>query len=269
MKALVTGASRGIGRAIAQALLQAGYEVTGTSRNPSALSDAERLPGLRWLPLDLRSGESIGACAAAAGNVDVLVNNAGVSQVGALEELPLERVRSLFEMNVFGTVRLTQLILPGMRERRSGAIVTVTSFAAVTTIPFFSAYAGSKAALVAVFRGLRQEVAPWGIRVCVLAPFEMRTTMPLDVCYDQASSYMPFVGRVHAMRDRQLAGGPDPSMVADAMLRILRSRRPRFSNFAGRNARVTAFLVRHLPERIAEAGVRSRSGLSATRARRR
>ena len=261
MKALVTGASRGIGRAIAQALLAAGYEVMGTSRDPSALPEAERLPGVRWLALDLRSADSIDACAAAAGVIDVLVNNAGGSQIGPLEELPLDRVRSLFEMNLFGTIRLTQRILPGMRARRSGSIIAVASFAAVTPVPFLSSYAGSKAALTAMFKALRNEVAPWGIRVSVVAPFDVHTTIPLDVCYDERSVYLPSVLIVRDHRDRQLATGPDPATVAAVVLNVLRSRRPRFFSVAGRSARLNAFLVRHLPEKVTEGIVRKRFGL--------
>jgi NAD(P)-dependent dehydrogenase (short-subunit alcohol dehydrogenase family) len=262
MKALVTGASRGIGKAIAQALLQAGYEVTGTSRDPAALPETDRLPGMRWLALDLRSGPGIDACAAAAGDVDVLVNNAGGSQIGPFEELPLDRIRSLFEMNLFGTIRLTQRILPRMRARRGGSIIAVASFAAVTPVPFLSSYAGSKAALTAMFRGLRHEAGPWGIRVSVVAPFDVHTTIPLDVGYDEHSAYLASILRVREHRDRQLATGPDPAVVAGVVLRVLRSRRPRFFYVAGRSARLTAFLVRHLPEGVAEAGVRKRFGLS-------
>jgi short-subunit dehydrogenase len=261
MKALVTGASRGIGRAIAEALVRSGAEVIGTSRHPEALRPADRVEGVRYVALELRSEQSIVACAAAASGVDVLINNAGGSQVGPVEELPLERMRSLFEMNLFGTVRLTQCILPGMRERRSGSIIAVASFAAVTPVPFITSYAGTKAALVAVYSGLRHEVAPWGIRVSVVAPFDVHTTIPLDVAYSRNSAYLDSVERVRARRDQMLATGPEPSVIADAVMGLLRARRPRFFVPAGHNARFTAFLARHLPERIVRSSVRRRFGL--------
>ena len=261
MKALVTGASRGIGRAIAEALLASGVEVTGTSRHPEAIPEADRLQGIRWLPLELHSEQSIVACAAAAGEVDVLINNAGGSQIAPLEELPLERMRWLFEMNLFGTVRMTQLILPGMRERRAGRVITIASFAAVTTVPFISSYAGSKAAVVAIYRGLREEVAPWGIKVCVVAPFDVHTTIPLDIAYRETSPYLAALLRVKARRDHTIATGPEPSVIAAAVMRLLRAPRPRFFTPAGRNARFTAFLVRHLPARTVEASVRRRFDL--------
>ncbi len=257
MRALVTGASRGIGKAIATALAAAGMEVIGTAREPGA----GQVPGVRYLPLDLRDGRSIEACVSAAGPLDILVNNAGVSAVGALEELPPDRLRALFETNLFGTLRLTQLILPVMRARHAGRVVTIVSFAALSTVPFFSAYAASKAALVAAFRGLRLEAASWGIAVSVVAPMETRTSMKPEVCYDERSPYFSAVKRVHANRDRLLSEGPDPALVARVVLRTLQARRPRFFQVAGRDARLTTFLVRHAPERIVEAGVRKRSGL--------
>jgi short-subunit dehydrogenase len=258
MKALVTGASRGIGRAIAAALLRAGYEVIGTSRRPEAVPAAERLPGLTWLPLDLRSEQSIRACAAGAGSVDVLVNNAGGSQIAPVEEIPLDRVRSLFEMNLYGTIRLTQEILPGMRARRAGTVIAIASFAAVTTVPFIASYAASKAALVAFYRGMRHEVAPWGIRVAVVAPLDIHTTIPLDIAYDERSAYLDAVRRVQAARSTQHAHAPEPSTVARVVLRVLGRRNPRFFNVAGHNAGLQAFLVRHLPERVSERFVRRR-----------
>ena len=135
MTALVTGASRGIGRAIAARLSQAGCAVIGTFRDPSALRRGDPLPGVRYLPLDLRDQRSIQALAAEVGVVDVLVNNAGMSQIGPVEDVPLDLVRGIFETNLFGLLSLTKLFLPGMRARRAGMIVNIASFAGVTPVP--------------------------------------------------------------------------------------------------------------------------------------
>jgi len=254
--ALVTGASRGIGRAVAAALRGAGYDVIGTSREPASISSADRLPGVRYLPLDLSDGASIDALVRDAGTVDVLVNNAGSSQLGAIEEVPVERMRALFETNLFGTLALTQKLLPSMRARRGGRIVTVASFAAVTPVPFLSVYGSSKAALVTAFRGLRNEVAPWGIRVSVIAPFDVHTGIPLEVLSDGDSAYMPTVAVVRALRDKGIAEGAAPETIAAAVMRVLVSPRPRFFVPAGRQAGVTSFLVKHLPESAVERIVR-------------
>ncbi len=110
--ALVTGASSGIGLEVARALVSRGYRVLGTTRNPDALQPSSRVPGVEYLALDLTDRASIEACARAAGTVDVLVNNAGESQMGPLEELPLDAIDRLFQVNVLGAIQLTQLLLP-------------------------------------------------------------------------------------------------------------------------------------------------------------
>jgi short-subunit dehydrogenase len=262
-RALVTGASRGIGRAIAKALAERGLEVTGTSRDPAGMAPGDRIAGVRYLPLDVRDERSIAALAAEAGELDVLVNNAGGSQIGALEEVSLDKVRGLFDSNLFGLLKLTQLLLPGMRGRRRGLIVNVASFAGVTPVPFLSVYAASKAALIALSRGLRHEVAPWGIKVAVVAPFDIHTSIPLEIGHLGASAYQDALARVRAVRDRGLAEAPEPDVVGRKVLQILDARRPRFLYPVGRGATVSALLVKVLPERAVEAVVRRRYDLKA------
>ncbi|HEY9593443.1 MAG TPA: SDR family NAD(P)-dependent oxidoreductase, partial [Spirochaetia bacterium] len=145
-----------------------------------------------------------------------------------------------------------------MRARRGGRIVTVASFAAVTPVPFLSMYGSSKAALVTAFRGLRHEVAPWGIRVSVIAPFDVHTGIPLEVLSDGGSAYMPTVAVVRALRDKGIAEGAEPEVIAATVMRVLAARRPRFFIPAGKSAGTTAFLVKHLPESILEGIVRKR-----------
>jgi short-subunit dehydrogenase len=260
-RALVTGASRGIGKAIAARLVQAGYSVTGTTRDPSALRPEATLDGVRYLSLDLRNARSIQALAAEAGAVDVLVNNAGVSQIGPIEEVPLDMARGLFETNFFGLLALTQMVIPGMRARRWGAIVNIASFAAVTPVPFISVYAASKSALVAASRSLRQELLPWGIRVAVVAPFDIHTDIALEIGFGEGSAYIEAVRTVKARRDKGLAEAPGPDIVARKVLSVLRARRPRLLNVAGKGAGMTSLLVRFLPERVTENAVRSRYGV--------
>ncbi|MGA2480829.1 MAG: SDR family NAD(P)-dependent oxidoreductase [Spirochaetia bacterium] len=264
--AIVTGASGGIGGAIARGLVRAGFHVIGTSRDPAAISPDQRIEGVRYLPLDLRDARSIEAFAAEAGAAvggaaDVLVNNAGASQIGALEEVPLERMRSLFETNLFGSLRLTQLLLPAMRARRSGTIINVASFAGVSPVPFLSVYAASKAALIAISRGLRAETAPWGIRVVVVAPFDIHTSIPLEIVSPEGSPYGATVQRVKEARDRFLAEAPEPGLVASTVLSILVRPSRRFFYPVGRGGRVTALLIRLLPDSIVAAVVRKRFGL--------
>ena len=148
-----------------------------------------------------------------------------------------------------------------MRQRRSGTVIAIASMAAVSPVPFLASYAASKAALVAALRGLRHEVASIGIKVAVVAPFDIHTTIPLDIRYDERSAYLPDIATVHAARDKALADAPGPDVVARQVRAILRSRRPRFFHPAGRGAAVNAFLLRHLPERTVERVIRRLFGL--------
>jgi short-subunit dehydrogenase len=248
-RALVTGASRGIGRAIAEALSSHGFAVLGTTRNQESAPQAR---GVQYLPLDLGDEKSIDSLVAKAGEVDVLVNNAGGSQIGPIEEVPLDAMRRLFQQNLLGSVRLTQGLLAGMRARRAGRIIFISSYAGVTPVPFLSVYASTKAALTALARGLRQEVMADGIWVSVIAPFDIHTAIPLDLRFREDSPYRAALLRVKEVRDRSLAEAPEPSIVARRVLQVLAAARPRAFYAVGRNAGLQGFLLKHLPDRTVE-----------------
>jgi short-subunit dehydrogenase len=152
-KAVVTGASKGIGKAIAEILITSGYEVVGTSRNPKAMNKEDVVEGVKYLPLDLSDEKSVEAFIKAAGEADILINNAGQSQSGAVEDVPIDRVRYLFDINVINQVRIIQGFLPGMRKKGSGTIINVTSMAAKTPMPFSTFYGSTKAAMETFTRG--------------------------------------------------------------------------------------------------------------------
>lgn len=253
MRALVTGASRGIGKAIADTLARERWDVIGTSRTPA--------PSDPLLPLDLGDEASIDSLAATVGDIDALINNAGGSQIGPIEEVPVAAMRALFERNLFGAVRLTQKVLPSMRERHEGRILFVSSMSGVTPVPFLSVYAASKAALIAIAHGLRQEVAADGIQVSVIAPFDVHTTIPLDLQYAGDSAYLEQLLRVKEVRDRTLAEGADPEDVAKVVLKVLEAPRPRSFYPVGKSAGIKHFLLRHLPARLVERLVRHLYGL--------
>jgi hypothetical protein len=246
-KALITGASRGIGRAICQALRREGYTVIGTCRDPGKLAPEETVEGVRYLPLDLTSRESIEDLLQEVREVDILVNNAGTSMIGPVEEAAPEAVRSLFELNFFGPLRLTQGFLGPMREKRSGTILYIGSMAAETGVLYSSLYAGSKAALRTMARTLRAEVREFGINVILVAPFHIRTTIPQERQFREGSPYIDRVNSVKESRDRQMAHAPGPDIVAEKILQVLRTSRPRFFYPIGKGAALNAFLMRHLP----------------------
>lgn len=252
-RALVTGASRGIGKAIAEALAARGYGVTGTCRDPDRLPPAERVAGVVYTPLDLDDPRSIDRLVRTVGEVDVLVNNAGESLVGPAEEARLGDLRALFEAHFFGPVRLMQAFLPGMRCRGGGAIVNIGSMRSEIATPFSGAYAAAKAALSSFTGSLRLEVARFGVKVVMVSPFHVRTGLPQRQLMRSDSPYAARVRQARQGRDRDIARGVEPAAVAYLVVRVLEQSRPRGWYTVGRNARLLAFLIRHLPRRLAEA----------------
>ena len=171
---LITGCSSGIGQAAALALHEAGRTVVATARNPDTLSGLAGR-GLRTLALDVTDESSMRAAVDAAGPIDVLVNNAGYGLYGTVEQLPMAEIRRQFETNFFGLVRLTQLVLPGMRAAGSGRILNVSSMGGRATLPGGAFYHASKYAVEALSDALRMEVAQFGIDVVLIEPGPVRT----------------------------------------------------------------------------------------------
>src|SRR5919206_819484 len=175
---LVTGCSSGIGRATAQRLAGRGWTVYATARRPESIADLEQA-GCRTLALDVTDEGSMQTAVRtveeAEGAVGVLVNNAGYSQSGAIESVPLDEVRRQFETNVFGLTRMCQLVLPGMRAQGWGRIINISSMGANFTFPGAGAYHASKYAVEALSDALRFEVGGFGVAVTVIQPGAIRT----------------------------------------------------------------------------------------------
>jgi NAD(P)-dependent dehydrogenase (short-subunit alcohol dehydrogenase family) len=167
---LITGCSSGFGLEIARTFLDRGdWTVIATMRTPreDILPPSDRL---RIVPLDMTDPESIRAAVAAAGPIDVLVNNAGIGFLNALEGTPIETAREIFETNTLGTMAMTQAVLPQFRERRSGVVVNVTSSVTLRPLHLLSVYTASKAAVNAFSDSLALELEPFGIRVRIVLP---------------------------------------------------------------------------------------------------
>lgn len=176
---LVTGCSTGFGHETASLFLQRGWNVVATMRDP----DKSTLPAhdsLRVLPLDVTDQASIDAAVAEAGEIDVLVNNAGIGWLNALEGTSMKIVRRLFETNTFGTMAMARAVLPQMRERGSGVIVNVTSSTTLKALPLLSAYTASKAAVNAFTASLAEETAQFGIRAHAVVPGQSAATAFAD-----------------------------------------------------------------------------------------
>ncbi len=238
---LITGCSSGIGEATAGRLVRGGWDVYATARRPetlSALADA----GCTTLALDVTDEGSMTTAVAAvvngSGRIDALVNNAGYSQSGALESVDLDDVRRQFETNVFGLLRLTQLVLPTMREQRSGRIVNIGSMGGKLTFPGGGAYHASKYAVEALSDALRFEVAGFGIKVVLIEPglittnFDAKAAAEMSEYLEGDGPYADFNAAVMKnttdVYDGPMAklGGP-PEAVAKVIEKALTKAHPR------------------------------------------
>jgi NAD(P)-dependent dehydrogenase (short-subunit alcohol dehydrogenase family) len=238
---LITGCSSGIGRASALRLARRGWTVYATARRPETLADLQNA-GCRTLALDVTDEDSMRAAVEeverAEGAVGVLINNAGYSQSGAIETVPLEAVRRQFETNVFGLVRLTQLVLPKMRAQRWGKIVNIGSMGGKLSFPGGGHYHATKHALEAISDAMRFELRGFGIDVVLLEPglitteFGTAATASMtDIATSGEDPYAHFNATVGAVTKgaydgpmRLLGGGPD--RVAKTIERALKRRRP-------------------------------------------
>ncbi|MET0419768.1 MAG: SDR family oxidoreductase [Actinoplanes sp.] len=252
--ALVTGASSGIGLATAAALTARGYRVLGTSRTPDDLPAERRAPGVEYLTLDLASEDSVEALAGRLGDVDVLVNNAGESQSGPLEELPASAVRRLFQVNVLAPVRLAQLALPGMRQRGYGRIVMVGSMLASFPLAYRSSYVATKAALKGFSNGARHEFSPYGVWFTTVEPGSINTGISerRTQYVTPESPHRAEFERMLAALDRNEKSGVPAGRVAATIVKAIEAARPKPRYAVGSNAPVVFALRRVAPATLAE-----------------
>lgn len=259
--ALVTGASSGIGAATARRLAAAGYRVYGAGRRAERLEELRR-DGVTPLVLDLLDEGSLTTAVKQiredAGRLDVLVNNAGYGAFGAVEDVPLEEARRQFEVNLFGLARLVQLSLPIMRARGTGTIINVSSVAGRVAGPLGGWYHATKFALEGFSDSLRQEVAPFGIRVVVVQPGAIKTEWGANALLAARSAS----GEGHyAHRVERLARGilnPDgvqsrasgPEVIARVIERAAGSARPRTRYALGHLAWAGLFGRRMLSDKM-------------------
>jgi NAD(P)-dependent dehydrogenase (short-subunit alcohol dehydrogenase family) len=233
---LITGCSSGIGRATAERLAGKGHTVYATARRLDSIAELERL-GCRTLALDVTDEDSMAAAVAAVedahGSVGALVNNAGFAVSGAIEAVSVDQLRAEFETNVFGYVRMAQLVLPGMRRARRGRIVNVSSVAGRVTMPAAGAYAASKYAVEAISDALRFEVRGFGVQVVLIEPGPIRTEFTGTANHAlgelDAGPYTDFhaaVAKGDAETDESFIAGK-PEHVARAIERAITAGSPR------------------------------------------
>jgi NAD(P)-dependent dehydrogenase (short-subunit alcohol dehydrogenase family) len=263
--AIVTGISSGIGRATAGELAARGFRVFGTVRSPGAVAPEGVLP----VVLDVRDEASIEAAVAdvlaRTGRIDVLVNNAGGSIVGAIEETDTRQAQGLFDVNFFGAVRMTRAVLPAMRRQRAGRIVFVSSVVGFLPAPFMGFYSASKHALEGYGESLDHEVRAFGVRALLVEPGFMKTRIG-----ENAPRAAARVEDYDAARQRVAAGiqasvekGGDPILVAKTIAEAVTSARPRLRYQVGKGAGLLATLRGILPAPLFDRSLRREFRLDA------
>ncbi|MCE4222398.1 oxidoreductase [Methylobacterium sp. C25] len=241
---LITGVSSGLGRAFAAGALAAGHRVVGTVRRQAdadAFAASERAtPLLLDVTDDAAVEEAVKNVEREIGPIDVLVNNAGYGHEGVLEESSMDDLRRQFAANVFGPVAMIKAVLPGMRERRRGHIVNVTSMGGSVALPGVSFYCGSKFALEGISEALGKEVAAFGIRVTSLAPGQFRTDWAgrsMDRTPRSIGDYDAVMDPLRAARQAKSGNQPgDPDKAAQALLRLVEAENPPARLFLGEDA---------------------------------
>jgi NADP-dependent 3-hydroxy acid dehydrogenase YdfG len=268
---LITGCSSGIGYATAERLLDDGHTVYATARRPDSIA-ALAAKGATTLALDVTDEASMSAAVAqvtdAEGAVGVLINNAGYSQSGAVESVPVDDVRRQFETNVFGLIRMCQLVLPGMRERGAGAIVNIGSMGGRLTFPGGGIYHATKYAVEAISDALRFEVRGFGVDVVLIEPGLIVTNFgevaagSVDSAAEGDGPYADFNRHVATTTAEVYKGpmaklGGPPEAVAATIAKALKARRPKPRYAVTPSAHLLIWQRRFTPDRVWDLMMRS------------
>jgi NAD(P)-dependent dehydrogenase (short-subunit alcohol dehydrogenase family) len=257
--ALVTGASSGFGQLTASLLTQSGFHVFGTSRRSISGGD-----GVEMLVLDVTSPTSVDACVRAVltrcDRIDVLVNNAGQTHASIVEETPIETAMDVFATNFWGVVRVTNAFLPTMRRQQAGLIINVSSLAGLVGVPGQGFYAASKHALEGYSESLQTELRQFNIDVSLIEPGFFRTNLHHSMLEggQHIPDYDAARARIETVLYDAMSQGGDPRVVAESIVSVARSRRPKLRCRVGGDATWVPRMRAFLPERWFMAGMRRR-----------
>jgi NAD(P)-dependent dehydrogenase (short-subunit alcohol dehydrogenase family) len=264
--ALVTGASSGIGKAAALALADAGFQVVGTSRNTARVTPPH---GVTFLDLDVASDESVTTLVQRVigrfGRLDVLVNNAGTGAAGAAEESSVAQTQRIFNVNVFGVIRMTKAVLPHMRAQGRGRIINISSVLGLVPGPYMAAYAATKHAVEGYSESVDHEVREHGVRVLLVEPAYTKTGFDANAV--QADAPLPIYAQQRQVFDRVLArameGGDEPATVAKVIVTAATDPTPKLRYTAGPRAGRVSTLRRIVPARAFDKQIRKLNRLAA------
>lgn len=261
--ALVTGASSGIGHATAKALQNAGYRVFGTSRR----AVAERSEDITMLTCDVTDEMSVAKLVedvlADAGRIDLLVNNAGIGLLGGAEESSTAQAQALFNVNVFGVLRMTNAVLPAMRRQGKGRIVNLSSVLGLIPAPYSALYASTKHAIEGYSESLDHELRTFGIRVVLVEPAYTRTSFEENLVKPDRllDVYVSARAGINGVLRKAIEAGDAPEVVAATVLDAATAPSPRRRYAAGKIARQVSFLRRFVPTSAFDKSLRKQLGL--------
>ena len=265
--ALVTGATSGIGKAAALALADAGFEVIGTGRNTARITPRG---GVTYLDLDVSSDESVAAVVQQVierfGRLDVLVNNAGIGSAGAAEENSVVQAQGVFDVNVFGLIRMTRAVLPHMRAQGSGRIINISSVLGFLPAPYGALYAASKHAVEGYSESVDHEVREHGVRVLLVEPFN--TSTGFDASVVRGENPLPVYERgrqtFEAILAEGMKTGDDPAVIAKVIVAAATDPKPKLRYTAGSGAGRVSMLRRLVPARLFDKLIRKTNQLAAS-----
>ncbi len=261
--ALVTGASSGIGHATARALQNAGFRVFGTSRRAAPTTS----DGITMLTCDVTDDASVAKLVdevlAKAGRIDLLVNNAGIGLLGGAEESSAAQARALFDVNVFGVLRVTNAVLPAMRRQKNGRIVNLSSVLGLIPAPYSALYASTKHAIEGYSESLDHELRTFGIRVVLVEPAYTRTAFEENLVKpDRALDiYNAARAGMNGILRKAIEAGDAPEVVAGAVLEAATASNPKRRYAAGKMARQVSLLRRFVPASAFDKSLRKQNGL--------
>lgn len=265
--ALVTGASSGIGKATVEKLISAGATVYAAARRVEKMTELEKIDA-RVIGMDVTDENSLIAAVDSIrtrdGSIDILVNNAGYGSYGAIEDVPISEARRQFDVNIFGLARLTQLVLPGMRQNRYGKVVNISSMGGKIYTPFGGWYHATKHALEGLSDCLRLETEPFGIDVIVIEPGGIATEWGRIAAENLrktsgGGAYADSANRAADRMARTYESGrlSEPAIIADVILRAVTAKKPGTRYHAGAYSGLSLFLRRWLSDRMFDRVVKS------------
>jgi short-subunit dehydrogenase len=275
----ITGATDGLGRAAAVLLAEKGFRVFAAGRSAEKRAELDRVAATRKIPLetleldvcvDNSVSRAVQQILQKAGNIDVLVNNAGVGLMAVAEELKLDDLRRLYETNIFGLLRVTQAVLPHMRERKSGRILMLSSVAGILTPPTYGAYSSSKHAVEALSNALRLELYPFNIEVVLIEPGYIMTNFQ-QTAKEQAESYIAgsttspyakiYAGAIAGTTNSRRESKTTPEDCARVILDAIEASHPKARYTVTPLAKWAAFGRRVLPDTLMDSFLRRKFGI--------